>query len=374
MRDNILFIFGTRPEAIKLAPLIWEFRKYSNEYDIKVCITAQHREMLDQVMKFFKLEPDFDLNIMKPNQSLFYLTSSLILKIENVLRDFNPDLVIVQGDTTTTLVGALAAFYNKSKIAHIEAGLRSSNKYSPFPEEINRKLTGHMADYHFAPTEKSKLNLYKEGITKNIWVVGNTAIDSLFLGLDLIKKEGEDPYCNYFNYLDFSKKIILVTSHRRENFGEPLRNVCQAIKEISEEFKDIEFVFPVHLNPNVRKSVNEILKGKERIHLVDPLPYPLLIWLMNKSYLVLTDSGGIQEEAPSLGKPVLVLRNVTERIEGIEAGTAKLVGTDKEKIKSSVKYLLENKEAYLKMSKAVNPYGDGKASKRIVKILKEIME
>ena len=365
---KILFIFGTRPEAIKMAPLIKVLEK---EFNVKICVTGQHREMLDQVMRFFGLEADYDLNIMKPNQSLYELTASLIKGLEPVIADFGPDLIFVQGDTTTAFVGALAGFYKKTRIAHLEAGLRSENKYSPFPEEINRVLVGKLADFHFAPTQRAKENLLKEGITENIWVVGNTVIDALFLGLDIIKSEGEDKYYRYFDFLDFSKKIILVTGHRRESFGKPFRNICFALKEIADSFEDIEIVYPVHLNPNVRKPVYEILQGRPRIHLIEPLDYPYLIWLMSKSYLILTDSGGIQEEAPSLGKPVLVMREVTERIEGVEAGTAKLVGTNKEKIVSEVSNLIRLKEEYTKMARAVNPYGDGTTSKKILKILKK---
>lgn len=368
---KVILVFGTRPEAIKMAPLVKEFKKHPDRFDVKVCITAQHREMLDQVLSFFRIKPDYDLNLMKSNQSLFELTANLIKGLESVFRDFKPNLVFVQGDTTTAFVGALASFYNKTEIAHVEAGLRSNNKYSPFPEEINRVLVGRLADYHFAPTEKARKNLLKEGIENNIWVVGNTVIDALLLGLQIIKEQGEERYYSRFNFLDFSKKIILVTGHRRESFGEPFRNICYALKELANSFEDVEIVYPVHLNPNVRKPVNEILRGHSRIHLIEPLEYPYLIWLMSKSYLILTDSGGIQEEAPSLGKPVLVMREVTERIEGIEAGTAKLVGTSKEKIVTEVGKLLENQEEYSRMAKAVNPYGDGNASKKILKILLE---
>ena len=370
---KILFIFGTRPETVKLAPLIKEFQKYKQRFEVKVCVTAQHREMLDQVLKFFKLIPDFDLNLMKPNQSLFELTANLIKGVESILEDFEPDLIFVQGDTTTAFVGALAGFYKKVKIAHIEAGLRSHNKYSPFPEEINRVLVGRLADYHFVPTERARQNLFNEGINKNIWVVGNTVIDALFLGLRIIKEHGEEEYYQYFDFVDFSRKIILVTGHRRESFGEPFKNICFALREIADSFENVEIVYPVHLNPNVRKPVNEILKSHSRIHLIEPLKYPYLIWLMSKSYLVLTDSGGIQEEAPSFGKPVLVMRDVTERTEGIEAGTAKLVGTNREKIISQTAKLLENSDEYDKMAKAVNPYGDGNTSKRIANIVEEVL-
>ncbi len=365
---KILFIFGTRPEAIKLTPVIKKLRQ-NNCFNIKICVTAQHREMLDQVLNFFDIKPDYDLNIMKPNQSLFDITADTLKGLEGVLDEFQPDLIFVQGDTTTAFVGALAGFYKKIKIAHIEAGLRSHNKYSPFPEEMNRVLAGHLSDYHFAPTQRAKENLFKEGIKDNVYVVGNTVIDALFLGLDIIKEHGEEQYYKHFDFIDFSKRIILVTGHRRESFGKPFENICYALKEIAER-KDVEIVYPVHLNPNVREPVNRILKGINNIHLIEPLEYPYLIWLMNKSYIVLTDSGGIQEEAPSLGKPVLVMREVTERIEGIEAGTAKLVGTDKEKIVKEATKLLDNEEEYEKMAKAVNPYGDGKASERIENIIK----
>ncbi|MDK2887013.1 MAG: hypothetical protein PWP54_1593 [Thermosipho sp. (in: thermotogales)] len=369
---KILFIFGTRPEAIKMAPVIKKFEKH-NEFEVKVCVTAQHREMLDQVLNFFDIKPDYDLNIMKPNQTLYNITASIIKELEKVIKIEKPSLIFIQGDTTTAFVGALAGYYAKAKIAHIEAGLRSYNKYSPFPEEMNRVLIGHLADYHFAPTKKAKENLYKENIKKNVYVVGNTVIDALFLGLEIIKKEGEQKYYEYFNFIDFSKKIILVTGHRRESFGEPFKNICYAIKEIAENYDDVEIVYPVHLNPNVRKPVYKILKSNKRIHLIKPLSYPYFIWLMNKSYLVLTDSGGIQEEAPALGKPVLVMREITERTEGIKAGTAKLVGTDKEKIIKEVSVLLTNEVEYNNMAKAINPYGDGKASNRIRDIIKEVL-
>ena len=367
---KILFIFGTRPEAIKLAPLILEFKK-QKKFITKVCITSQHREMLEQVINFFQLSVDYDLSIMEHNQTLFKISSKIIERIEPVLEEFQPDLIFVQGDASSAFLGALAGFYKKIKIAHVEAGLRSYNKYAPFPEEINRVLISHIADYHFAPTKKAKENLLKEGIKKNVWVVGNTVIDALFLALK-IAKNSEEQYKNFFKFLDFNKKIILVTGHRRESFGEPFRQICLALKELAERFKEeIEIVYPVHLNPNVRKPVFDILSGQKNIHLIEPLSYPYLVWLLEKSYFVLTDSGGIQEEAPSLGKPVLVMREVTERIEGIKAGTAKLVGVKKESIvKNSVK-LLTDKNLYQKMAKKKNPYGDGKSSERIVKIINE---
>jgi len=368
---KILFIFGTRPEAIKLAPLILEFKKQKN-FITKVCITSQHREMLEQVINFFQLPVDYDLSIMEHNQSLFKISSKIVQSIEPVFEEFQPDLIFVQGDASSAFLSALAGFYKKIKIVHIEAGLRSYNKYSPFPEEINRVLISHIADYHFAPTKKAKENLLKEGIKENIWVVGNTVIDALFLALKIVKNS-EVQYKNFFKFLDFNKKIVLVTGHRRESFGEPFRQICLALKELAEKFKDeIEIVYPVHLNPNVRRPVFEILYGQKNIHLIEPLSYPYLVWLLEKSYFVLTDSGGIQEEAPSLGKPVLVMREVTERIEGIKAETAKLVGVKKESIvKNSVK-LLTDKNLYQKMAKKKNPYGDGESSQRIVKIISEI--
>lgn len=366
---KIIFIFGTRPEAIKLAPVIKKFNEYK-DIEVKVCVTGQHQEMLHQILNFFKIEPDYDLNIMKSNQSLFDITYRILRDIKRVLDIEKPDIIFVQGDTTTAFVGALAGFYKKIKIAHVEAGLRSYNKYSPFPEEMNRVLISHIADYHFAPTEKAKENLHKEGIKGNIYVVGNTVIDALFLTLEIIKSDGEEKYHKFFNFIDFSKKVILVTGHRRENFGEPFKNICLALKEIANKFEDIQIIYPVHLNPNVQKPVYEILNGHPRIYLIQPLDYPYLVWIMDKSYMVLTDSGGIQEEAPSLGKPVLVMRDVTERNEGIEAGTAKLVGTNKNKIIEEVSNLLTNYKEYEKMAKTVNPYGDGFASMRIVNILK----
>lgn len=366
-RYRFLFIFGTRPEAIKLAPLILKFRDVGN---VRVCVTGQHREMLDQVLRFFSIVPNYNLNVMVKNQSLFTVTVKSLKLLEKVIEKSRPDLVIVQGDTTTAFAGALAGFYKRIKVAHVEAGLRSFNKFSPFPEEINRILVGHIADYHFAPTKKAKDNLLKENISgKNIFVVGNTVIDALFMGLDIMKKD-ETKIFDYFDFVDFSKKVILVTGHRRESFGKPFENICHALKEIAEE--DVEIVYPVHLNPNVRGHVCPILKNIKNIHLIEPLEYPYLIWLMSKSYLILTDSGGIQEEAPSLGKPVLVLRDVTERMEGIKAGSALLVGTNKGSIVAATKVLLYNEVQYNTMARSRNPYGDGKSSIRIRDILKRL--
>jgi UDP-N-acetylglucosamine 2-epimerase (non-hydrolysing) len=369
---KILFVFGTRPEAIKLAPLIEEMRKYPDRFNVKVCVTAQQRQMLDQVLTFFSIVPEYDLNIMLENQTLFDITITTLKLIKAVIGEFLPDIIIVQGDTTTSFVAALAGYYFKIKVAHVEAGLRSFNKYSPYPEEINRILTGHIADYHFAPTQMAVDSLKKEGIIENVYLTTNTVIDALFLGLDILKQKGEEKYSNFFDFLDFQHRIILVTGHRRESFGEPFRNLCQGIKHIADSFDDIEIVYPVHLNPNVRKPVNEILNGHSRIHLIEPLDYPYFIWLMNRSYLILTDSGGVQEEAPSLGKPVLVMRDVTERMEGVDAGTAKIVGTSTSKIVEETSILLNNKEEYDKMSLNHNPYGDGNACKRIVDILLKI--
>jgi UDP-N-acetylglucosamine 2-epimerase (non-hydrolysing) len=368
-KQRILFIFGTRPEAIKMAPLILELKNISN---VKVCITGQHREMLHQVLQFFRIVPDYNLNIMKKNQSLFAVTVKSLKLIERVIEDSQPDLIIVQGDTTTSFAGSLAGFYKKIKVAHVEAGLRSFNKASPFPEEMNRILAGHIADYHFAPTKNAKVNLLKEGLAeKNIFVVGNTVIDALVRGLHIVKKN-ETRFYDFFKFLDFSKRILLVTGHRRETFGKPFENICYALGELAQN--PVEIVYPVHLNPNVRRHVYPILHRIKNVHLIEPLEYPFLIWLMNKSYLVLTDSGGIQEEAPSLGKPVLVLRNVTERTEGIKEGTALLVGTDRRKIVSSVKSLLSDSVKYNKMAKFINPYGDGKASGRIRNIIMKLLK
>lgn len=374
---KVLLVFGTRPEAIKVAPLYWEFKKHSNFFDVKLCVTAQHRQMLDQVVSFFEIKPDYDLNLMKENQTLFDITANSLMGLEKVYNDFKPDLIFVQGDTTTAFVGALAAFYKKIKIAHIEAGLRSYNKYSPYPEEINRVLVGHLVDYHFAPTKLAKKNLKKENINSNIYVVGNTVIDALFLALKKIEKNKtlkEEIVSFFVDRIHYKKgdRVILVTGHRRESFGKGFENICLALKKIAQEFRDTKIVYPVHLNPNVKEPVYRILKGIKNLYLLDPLEYPYLVWLLSQCYLVLTDSGGIQEEAPSLGKPVLVMREVTERTEGIDAGTAKLVGTDIEKIVTSVSLLLKDLDRYNEMAKAINPYGDGKSSQRILKQVKKI--
>lgn len=367
--QRVLVVFGTRPEAIKLAPLIQQFRASDGIFETKVCITSQHREMLDQVLTFFDISPNYDLNLMSNNQTLFDFASDGLRSLQDILAHWGPDVIFVQGDTTTAFIGALAGFYKRIKVAHVEAGLRSKNKYSPFPEEMNRVLAGHLADYHFAPTKRAMDNLALEGITKNVWMVGNTGIDALYMGLHIIKDKDERHYQNFFDFLDFSRRIILVTGHRRESFGKPFESICNALKAIAGSFDDTSIVYPVHLNPNVMNPVRRLLSGLRNVHLVNPIEYPYFIWLMDKSYLVLTDSGGIQEEAPSLGKPVLVMRDVTERPEGIEAGIARLVGSDKKKILDQVSKLLTDKYEYEKMAKSVNPYGDGKASDRIVRIL-----
>ncbi|MDA8079482.1 MAG: UDP-N-acetylglucosamine 2-epimerase (non-hydrolyzing) [Nitrospiraceae bacterium] len=363
-RRRFLFIFGTRPEAIKLAPLILRLREIGH---VGVCVTGQHREMLDQVLRFFSITPDYDLKIMTQGQSLFTVTTRALGALEGVIRADRPDLILVQGDTTTAFAGALAGFYSQVRVAHVEAGLRSFNKASPFPEEMNRILAGHLADLHFAPTKTARLNLLKENIpAEQIHVVGNTVIDALLMGLGIIGDD-ERGFYEYFRSLDFSKRIILVTGHRRESFGKPFENICRALRDLAKE--DVQIVYPVHLNPVVRAHVFPLLGNTKNIHLMEPLEYSHLIWLLKKCYLVLTDSGGIQEEAPGLGKPVLVMREVTERIEGIKAGTALLVGTDRKKIVSSAKTLLQDRASYSRMARRKNPYGDGKAAIRIRDIL-----
>lgn len=365
---KLLFVFGTRPEAIKMAPLIKEFTK-QKEFDIKVCVTAQHRQMLDQVLGLFCIKPDFDLDLMKPNQDLYDITSNILLGLKNIFTSYVPDLVFVHGDTTTAFGASLASYYHKIPIAHIEAGLRTNNLYSPFPEEANRQLVSRLVTYHFAPTESAKQNLLSEGVNEQkVFVTGNTVIDAL---LD-IAKSIQSKNTTLEEYEVSKKKIILVTGHRRENFGEGLLNICEALKKIAMQNPDIDIVYPVHLNPNVQKPVHEILSNISNIYLIKPLDYEPFVYLMTKSYIILTDSGGIQEEAPSLGKPVLVMRDATERPEALGAGTVKLVGTHKNIIINEVNNLISNKFAYKKMSESCNPYGDGKASKRIVKIISSI--
>jgi UDP-N-acetylglucosamine 2-epimerase (non-hydrolysing) len=382
-RKKLLFVFGTRPEAIKMSPLIRIFKEREEKFDITVCVTGQHREMLDQVLELFEIKPDYDLNVMKVNQDLFQLTSDIMIGMKDVLHKEKPDLVFVHGDTTTTFLATLSAFYMKIDVAHVEAGLRTYNIYSPWPEEINRQLTGRIAKFHFAPTKRAQQNLLKEGVPKeNIIVTGNTVIDALFYVVSKIKgdKKLEEKLQRDIKSkilsrnFDFNKgKFILVTGHRRENFGQGMINICEAIKEISDFDNNLHIIYPVHLNPNVKKPVNSILAGKENVHLIEPLDYLHFVYLMEKSYLILTDSGGVQEEAPSLGKPVLVMRETTERPEAVEAGTVKLVGTNKEKIVYETKKLLQNEKEYEKMSKAHNPYGDGLACQRILNFVEGVI-
>jgi UDP-N-acetylglucosamine 2-epimerase (non-hydrolysing) len=366
---KVIFIFGTRPEAIKMAPMIKLFQS-DPTMDTIVCVTGQHKEMLYQVLDFFDIIPDYDLELMRPNQTIHDITSRALVGLKPILDEESPELIFVQGDTTTAFVGALAGYYNQIEVAHLEAGLRSGDKSSPFPEEGNRILAGHLASWHFAPTSRAVNNLNKEGIVKNVYNVGNTVIDALLLGLDILKKVDTSEIEKSFTGIDLTKRIILVTGHRRESFGKPFENMVAAIKEIAVKHRDVEIIYPVHLNPNVRGIVNKELSDTGNIHLIEPLSYPALIWLMEKSYFVLTDSGGIQEEAPTLGKPVLVMREVTERQEGVEAGTAKLVGTDKSVILKEAFALLQDKVAYEKMAKAINPYGDGTTSEQLLEIIK----
>jgi UDP-N-acetylglucosamine 2-epimerase (non-hydrolysing) len=362
-----LVIFGTRPEAIKMAPLVNEFQKNTIEFQTKVCVTAQHREMLDQVLDFFEIYPDFDLDLMKPNQNLYTLTTDIILGLKPILEEYKPDYVYVHGDTTTTMASSIAAFYSGAKVCHIEAGLRTQNKYSPFPEEINRQVTGRIADYHFAPTLKSKLNLLSENVLdSSIVITGNTVIDALIHSSQKVNNIENIEIEKLKAIIDTSKKIILVTGHRRENHGQGFINICEALKEIALTNREVQIIYPVHLNPNVKETVHKILGGIDNIHLINPLAYPAFVWLMNESYLIITDSGGVQEEAPSLGKPVLVMRDTTERPEAVEVGTVILVGTNKEKIVQRCNDLLNNTNSYQKMSALHNPYGDGKACQRIV--------
>ena len=365
---KVLIVFGTRPEAIKMAPVVKAFYQ-SRDFETKICVTAQHREMLDQVLAFFDITPDYDLNLMKPNQNLYNLTGEIINGLKPVLEEFNPDFVFVHGDTTTTMAGSIAGFYSNAKVCHVEAGLRTFNKYAPFPEEINRQITGRIADFHFAPTEKSKQNLLAENILEDgILVTGNTVIDALLDGVEKVKLIDNEQINMLKGLVNPDKDIILVTGHRRENHGEGFLNICKALKEIVSG-NNVQIIYPVHLNPNVQKPVNKILSDVVNIHLIAPLPYEAFLWLMEKSKLIITDSGGVQEEAPSLGKPVLVMRETTERPEAVEAGTVILVGTNAEKIVGEANTLLQDAEKYKSMSKLHNPYGDGKASKRIVEFL-----
>ena len=380
MRQNILLVFGTRPEAIKMLPLVHEFRKYPELFNTKVCVTGQHREMLDQVLALFQVVPDVDLDIMRSGQDLYDITSRVLLGMRDVLDSTKPDVVLVHGDTTTSMAAALAAYYRQVTVAHVEAGLRTRNIYSPWPEEINRQITGRLATYHFAPTQLSKQNLMDEHVdARNIIVTGNTVIDALHWVVkriqsdDVLKGTMHNSILHYgydTGRLNAERRLVLITGHRRENFGEGFKNICHAIKELALQYPDVDYVYPLHLNPNVRKPVMEILgESAENVFLIDPLPYMEFVSLMEQSYLILTDSGGIQEEAPGLGKPVLVMRDTTERPEAVEAGTVLLVGTDKGKIKDSVSLLLNDASSYKRMSDAVNPYGDGNACGRIVDYL-----
>ncbi|MDI5950744.1 non-hydrolyzing UDP-N-acetylglucosamine 2-epimerase [Flavobacterium yafengii] len=372
MKKNLI-VFGTRPEAIKMAPLVQEFKKHSDIFDTRVCVTAQHREMLDQVLDFFNIQPEYDLNLMKANQNLYSLTADIIVGLKNVLEDFNPDYVYVHGDTTTTMAASLATFYSGAQICHVEAGLRTDIKRTPFPEEMNRQVTGRIADYHFAPTVASKENLLKENIhSKSILVTGNTVIDALMVSSKRVENIHNDEIENLKKIINPSAKIILVTGHRRENHGDGFIRICEALREIALTNNDVEVIYPVHLNPNVKVPVYEILSGIDNIKLIDPLAYPAFVWLMDKAYIIITDSGGVQEEAPSLGKPVLVMRETTERPEAVEAGTVILVGTDKDLIVKETNSLLQDKERYKKMSVLHNPYGDGKACERIVSFISNL--
>ena len=369
-----LIVFGTRPEAIKMAPLVKAFQQNNSDFITKVCITAQHREMLDQVLSFFEIQSDYDLDLMRPNQDLYTLTAAIITEMKPVLEEFQPDFVYVHGDTTTTMAASIAAFYTGAKVCHVEAGLRTYNKWAPFPEEINRSITGRITDYHFAPTTTSKENLLKENIDeRNILVTGNTVIDALnFSVAKVSSSDFFDSEIEKLKQIINSDKIILVTGHRRENHGQGFIDICSALKDIAIQYPEAQIMYPVHLNPNVQKPVYNLLSNIPNIKLIEPLSYPAFVWLMEKSYLIITDSGGVQEEAPSLGKPVLVMRETTERPEAVEAGTVKLVGTDKYKIVSETQALFENENLYHQMSELHNPYGDGKAVERIVKFIKEL--
>ena len=379
---KILLVFGTRPEAIKMAPLVKKLQAMPEEFQTIVCVTGQHREMLDQVLRLFDITPDYDLNIMKPNQDLYDITSRILLGMRDVLKEVQPDIVLVHGDTTTSMAAALAAFYQQIPVGHIEAGLRTGNIYSPWPEEMNRLMTGRISTVHFSPTPLAKQNLLQEHVDEaKIVVTGNTVIDALQMVVERLKNdellagEVKDKVLNMgydVNRLGEDRRLVLITGHRRENFGEGFLNICHAIKNLSEKYPNVDFVYPMHLNPNVRKPVLEILgEGADNVYLIEPLDYLPFVYMMQHSTLILTDSGGVQEEAPGLGKPVLVMRDTTERPEAVEAGTVLLVGTNREKIEQGVSMLLDDADCYRRMSEAVNPYGDGLACERIVKKLGE---
>lgn len=372
---KILLVFGTRPEAIKMAPLAIALKALNDEFETKVCVTGQHREMLDQVLSLFELEPDFDLNLMKPGQTLADITSGVLKGLNEVFDTWLPDVILVHGDTATTFAASLAAYYHKVQVGHVEAGLRTGDIYSPWPEEANRQLTSVLTQYHFAPTQNSYDNLIKENIdATNIVITGNTVIDALLTVKEKVEtdQEMQARFAQQFDFLDASKKLILVTGHRRENFGQGFEDICLALANIAQKNPEVQIVYPVHLNPNVQKPVNELLSGIDNIKLIEPQDYLPFVYLMNKSYLILTDSGGIQEEAPSLGKPVLVMRDTTERPEAVSAGTVKLVGTNPVVIEGSVMELLENENLYKKMTEAHNPYGDGTACQQIINFLKNV--
>ena len=371
MKKKILVVFGTRPEAIKMAPLVHAL-KNDARFESKVCVTAQHRKMLDQVLELFEIIPDYDLNIMKDSQTLPEITSKILMEITPILKSFNPSTVLVHGDTTTTFGATLAAYYEQIQVGHVEAGLRTGNIYSPWPEEGNRKLTGAITNFHFAPTEKSKQNLLQENInSEKITVTGNTVIDALFSVIKKLETNSElkSLVKAQFDFLDKDKRLVLITGHRRESFGGGFERICKAIAHVAKKFSEVEFVYPVHLNPNVREPVNRLLANLTNVFLIEPLDYLPFVYLMNKAYILLTDSGGIQEEAPTLGKPVLVMRDTTERPEAVEAGTVKLVGTGVESIVTELMSLLSNEETYKSMSFVHNPYGDGKACERILNAL-----
>lgn len=373
--EKILLVFGTRPEAIKMAPLALKLQHYSQDFETKVCVTGQHRQMLDQVLELFNLKPDFDLNLMKPGQTLSDVTSGVLKGLEQVFEQWLPDVILVHGDTATTFAASLAAYYNKIKVGHVEAGLRTGDLYSPWPEEANRQLTGVLANYHFAPTQSSYDNLIKENVNPaHIVVTGNTVIDALLQVKQKVEQDQAlvEQFQQQFSFLEQEKKLILVTGHRRENFGQGFLNICQALANLAKKYPDIQIVYPVHLNPNVQQPVNALLADIDNVYLIAPQDYLPFVYLMNRSYLILTDSGGIQEEAPSLGKPVLVMRDTTERPEAVQAGTVRLVGTEIAAIEQSVAELLENPDVYAEMAAAHNPYGDGTACQQIIQFLLQV--
>ncbi len=376
---KVMVVFGTRPEAIKMAPLVKALQLAAPAIQTVVCVTAQHREMLDQVLRLFDIQPEHDLNVMKPGQDLFDITANILSGLKSVLTAEQPDLVLVHGDTSTTLAASLAAYYTRAKVGHVEAGLRTGNKWAPFPEEMNRRITGAVADIHFAPTSAARANLLREGVPEqDIQITGNTVIDALLdvvgkLRMDALERERLD---EEFSFLDASRRLVLVTGHRRENFGAGFQNICHALADIASNHPDVDVLYPVHLNPNVRQPVHDILAARQlrNVHLIDPVDYLPFVYLMDRSYLIITDSGGVQEEAPSLGKPVLVMRDTTERPEAVQAGTVRLVGTDREKLVAEATRLLSDPQAYAEMAQAHNPYGDGKAVQRIVKTLLDMKQ